>query len=153
MGLDISAYKYLTRVNDPKRDEDGDLVDWENLIEITQSTLDYTEQDFKGRTKGLTAGVYSSEDEHGFRAGAYSYYNRFREKLEKMASNSQLFELIMFSDCEGYIGPVVSKKLAKDFQDLEETARSQFDQDDLETYLDFKKAFELASEGGCVEFH
>lgn len=152
MGLDVEAYKKLSKIDQPKRDEYGDLVDWETLVDVDQSTLDYTEQYFKGRTQGLVAGVYSSEDSLRFRAGAYSYYNRFREKLENMASNSQLIELIMFSDCEGFIGPVVSEKLAKDFNDLEETAREQLDEYDLETYLNFKKAFELASEDGCVQF-
>ncbi|MDT2382398.1 hypothetical protein P7D73_18105 [Enterococcus raffinosus] len=152
MGLDIEAYKKMKKVAYPERDVDGGLVDWENLVEIDQSTLDYTEQYFKGRTQGLVAGVYSPDDSLRFRAGAYSYYNRFREKLENIASNSQLFELIMFSDCEGFIGPIVSKKLAKDFSDLEETAREKLDEYDFETYLNFKKAFELASEEGCVQF-
>lgn len=152
MGLDVEAYKKMTTIDEPERDEYGELVDWETLVEVDQSTLDYTEQYFKGRTKGLVAGVYSSDESLRFRAGAYSYYNRFREKLENMASNSQLFELIMFSDCEGFIDPIVSKKLAKDFSDLEETAREKLDEYDFETYLNFKKAFELASEEGCVQF-
>lgn len=152
MGLDIEAYKKMKKVAYPERDVDRGLVDWENLVEIDQSTLDYTEQYFKGRTQGLVAGVYSPDDSLRFRAGAYSYYNRFREKLENIASNSQLFELIIFSDCEGFIGPIVSKKLAKDFNDLEETAREKLDEYDFETYLNFKKAFELASEEGCVQF-
>ncbi|MGF2164653.1 hypothetical protein [Enterococcus avium] len=152
MGLDIEAYKKMKKVAYPERDVDGGLVDWENLVEIDQDTLDYVEKHFKGRTHGLEQGVYSSEESYHFRAGAYSYYNRFRSRLEEIASNSQLFELIMFSDCEGYIGATVSKKLAKDFRDLELQAREQLDDSDLETFLDFKKAFELASEDGCVEF-
>lgn len=152
MGLDVKAYKKMMKVDNPERDEDGCLVNWDKLVEVDQSTLDDTEEHFKGRTQGLVTGVYSSDDSLRFRAGAYSYYNRFREKLEKMASNSQLFELIMFSDCEGFIGPVVSKKLAKDFKDLEKIAREQLDDYDMETYLNFKKAFELASEDGCVQF-
>lgn len=128
MGLDIEAYKKMKKVAYPERDVDGGLVDWENLVEIDQSTLDYTEQYFKGRTQGLVAGVYSPDDSLRFRAGAYSYYNRFREKLENIASNSQLFELIIFSE------------------------REKLDEYDFETYLNFKKAFELASEEGCVQF-
>jgi hypothetical protein len=42
--------------------------------------------------------------------------------------------------------------LAKDFKDLEKIAREQLDDYDMETYLNFKKAFELASEDGCVQF-
>lgn len=152
MGLDVEAYKKMTKIAEPERDEYGELVDWETLVEVDQSTLDYTEQYFQGRTQGLVAGVYSSDESLRFRAGAYSYYNRFREKLGKLASNSQLYEVIMFSDCEGFIGPLVSQKLAKDFNDLEGSAREQLDEYDMETYMNFKKAFELASEGGCVQF-
>lgn len=152
MGLVVEAYKKLTKINQPIRFDDGCLVDTDNLIEVDQATLDYTEQYFRGRTQGLYDGVYSFEDSFDFRAGEYSDYKRFRKKLEKMVSDSQLFELIMFSYCEGFIGSSVSKKLAKDFQELEQQAKEQLDDTDLETYLNFKKAFELASEDGCVEF-
>lgn len=153
MGLDITAYKNLKRVNNPERGEDGDLVNWERLVDIDQASLDYTEQHFKGRTQGLEAGVYSYESEHDFRAGSYGCYSRFRDKLEQIASNSQLHELIVFSDCEGFIGSVVSKKLAKDFLDLEQIAKENLDRIDFGTYLNFKEAFELASENGCVSFY
>lgn len=59
----------------------------------------------------------------------------------------------MFSDCEGYIGSVVSKKLAKDFKDLEVIAKEKLDENDFEKFMNFKSAFELASENGCVEFY
>lgn len=153
MGLVVEAYKKLTKVNHPIRYDDGCLVDSDNLIEVDQATLDYTEKNFNGRTQGLDVGVYSFEDYFDFRAGEYLDYNRFKEKLAKMVSNSQLLELIVFSNCEGFIGSTVSKKLAKDFQDLEQQAKEQLDDTDLATFLNFKKAFELASEDGCVEFY
>ncbi|TFI60454.1 hypothetical protein CKN63_13545 [Carnobacterium divergens] len=59
----------------------------------------------------------------------------------------------MFSDCEGYIGSVVSKKLAQDFQDLEVIAKEKLEERDLNIFLEFKNAFELASHNGCVSFH
>ncbi|WP_336682826.1 hypothetical protein [Enterococcus casseliflavus] len=153
MGLDITAYKNLKRVNNPERDEYGDLVEWKSLVDINKELLDYTELHFEGRTQGLEAGVYSYESEYDFRAGSYGNYNRFRDRLEQIASNSQLHELIVFSDCEGFIGSVVSKKLAKDFLDLEQIAKENLDRIDFGTYLNFKEAFELASENGCVSFY
>ena len=87
------------------------------------------------------------------RVGAYTGYNQFRDQLEKIATNTQLYELIMFSDCEGYIGSVVSKKLAQDFQDLEVIAKEKLEERDLNIFLEFKNAFELASHNGCVSFH
>lgn len=152
MGLDITAYKNLKKIENPERDEYGDLENWE-LLEINQGLLDSTEEHFSGRTQGLAAGVYESEDSKNFRVGAYTGYNQFRDQLEKIATNTQLYELIMFSDCEGYIGSVVSKKLAQDFQDLEVIAKEKLEERDLNIFLEFKNAFELASHNGCVSFH
>lgn len=151
MGLDIVAYKNLKKIEDPKRDDYGELENWD-LLEIYQDVIGYTEQEFKGRTKGLEAGVYEYKESFGFRAGGYIRYTLFRQTLEKIVSNSQLYEFLMFSDCEGYIGSVVSKKLAKDFHDLEELAREKLEERDLNTFLEFKNAFELASHNGCVLF-
>jgi hypothetical protein len=72
-------------------------------------------------------------------------------------------ELICFSDCEGSIGPETSAKLAKDFADYEEQAREWakdryadwHDEFDwwFSKYENFKRAFELAAQGGFVMFH
>lgn len=152
MGLDITDYKNLKKIENPERDEYGDLENLE-LLEIHQDLLDSTEEYFRGRTQGLAAGVYESEESENFRAGAYTGYNQFRNQLEKITTNTQLYELIMFSDCEGYIGSVVSNKLAQDFQDLEVTAKKKLEERDLNIFLEFKNAFELASHNGCVSFH
>jgi hypothetical protein len=75
-------------------------------------------------------------------------------------------ELINFSGCEGYIGPVVAAKLAKDFADYqqraEEYAANQGEPDHgsedwsgdewLEVYNDWRRAFEMAADGGAVIF-
>ncbi|MNJ79827.1 hypothetical protein D3C77_779790 [compost metagenome] len=51
---------------------------------------------------------------------------------------------------------MTSAKLAKDFADFDERAK-YFDGDEdgwfYKKYLDWKKAFELASDGGTVDFH
>lgn len=152
MGLDIRAYKNMKKVENAERDAFGALENYD-LLEIYQDVIGYTEQEFKGRTKGLEAGVYEYKESFGFRAGGYIRYTLFRQTLEKIVSNSQLYEFLMFSDCEGYIGSVVSKKLAKDFKDLEVIAKEKLDENDFEKFMNFKSAFELASENGCVEFY
>lgn len=56
--------------------------------------------------------VYSWEESFDFRAGSYSGYNWYREKLGEL--NAEAFrEQIDFSDCEGVIGSVVANRLAK----------------------------------------
>lgn len=70
------------------------------------------------------------------------------------------FELIHFSDCEGTIGPVVSKKLAEDFAKYQKAADSFIGTHDdgkpggyfAEIYAEFRKAFETASNNGAVDF-
>ncbi|MBC9808170.1 hypothetical protein [Carnobacterium maltaromaticum] len=152
MGLDIRAYKNIKKVENAERDAFG-ILESDDLLEIHQDIIDYTEKEFRGRTKGLKAGVYEYKKSDGFRAGGYIGYTFFRQRLEKITSNSQLFELLMFSDCEGYIGSVVSKKLAKDFKYLEEIAKNELEERDFNLFMEFKNAFELASENGCVEFY
>lgn len=152
MGLDIKAYKNMKKVENAERDA-FDILESDDLLEIHQDIIDYTEKEFRGRTKGLQSGVYEYTESDGFRAGGYIGYTLFRQKLEKIVSNSQLYEFLMFSDCEGYIGSVVSKKLVNDFKDLELTAKEELDENDFETFKNFRNAFELASENGCVEFN
>ena len=64
------------------------------------------------------------------------------------------FELINFSDCEGSIGPVVSAKLARDFAEFDERARSLNDEGRhfYRLYKSWTTAFQMASDGGMVDF-
>jgi hypothetical protein len=114
------------------------------------------------------------EFEFHFRAGSYSGYNHWRNSLAQMASyNSQddvrdgilngtitrgpFLELIYFADNEGYIGPVVAAKLAKDFEEWHDLASkwsANFDHENhwMQTYDNFHTAFRYAADGGAVEF-
>ena len=80
---------------------------------------------------------------------------RRNDNLNKVLGESEeaevripFIELLFFSDCEGFIGPETSAKLAKDFADWEEKASK----DDFlyGRYQEWKEAFETASDGGCV---
>ena len=70
--------------------------------------------------------------------------------------NAPFVELINFSDCEGFIGPVASAKLAKDFaafRDRAQSADSTHGAYDFERYCKWQEAFEFAADNGCVQFH
>lgn len=74
------------------------------------------------------------------------------------AESGPFWEMIRFSDCEGVIGAAVSAKLAKDFADFDEKAKAH--QCELgpsdwfyQKYQEWRKAFEMAADGGCVRFH
>jgi len=165
MGLDITAYRKLSP--EPSATEDN-----ETIVQLSRALVDWTEKEFPGRTQGVVAGMYSFAERFGFRAGSYSGYNRWREWLAKVAGleapkliwesespSGPFVELINFADNEGIIGPLVSAKLAKDFAEHEERIASlasdeqSFDPYNLEKYRAWRKAFEMAADGGAVEFH
>lgn len=168
MGLDITAYSKLTLAVNPEM-KDGELVDYDNHFTVSPTIIAWTEQNWPKRTEGVLPGIYTFADCYGFRAGSCSGYNRWREWLAAFAghgtpdavwkaenASGPFVELIDFADNEGVIGPVVAAKLAKDFADHQARAE-QFmgGQRDywLARYADWRKAFELAADGGAVDFH
>lgn len=157
MGLDITAYKRLTKVENPQLDEDGDVLDWENQWR-TDGSMRWSEQHWPGRAEGVDfETVYTFGDSCGFRAGSYSGYNWWRQKLSEFAEGDAFRELIEFSDCEGVIGSVVSNKLAADFAEFEDQAKEYAEKIEtgeywLKKYGEWKEAFEMAADGGAVNF-
>lgn len=154
MGLDIRVYKNLQEVKNPKVDEDGYPM---SFNEWTPGWgMKWSEKHFPGRGEGVDPDkVYTSEEEWGFRAGSYSGYNLWRRMLEDFSGGEGFMELIEFADNEGVIGPVVSKKLYEDFLRHEDAAKEFAGEEDewwFRLYLDWKKAFKMASENGAVEF-
>lgn len=159
MGLDITVYKKLEIVENPRFDEDGELENWENEWQPGAS-MEWSEEHFPGRGEGIhPQKVYTWEEEFDFRAGSYSGYNWWRSQLEKFKGDIAFQELIDFADNEGVIGFVVSKKLAKDFVkyevDAKEFSKTLGENSDywLESYNNWKTAFEMAANSGAVNFH
>jgi len=180
MGLDISAYRKLTKL-DVLFNEDGEPVDPE-----TRETLDdylkvYANPDFPGRAEGLEDhACYSYADaEHVF-SRSYGGYNRWRETLAKLAgypmderqmfgvreashaaaawngkvkSVAPFWELVNFADNEGTIGPVVAAKLLRDFIEFDERAKAITEGDFYEGYCDMRRGLEMAADGGALSFH
>lgn len=182
MGLDISAYRRVTKL-DVIFDEDGEAIDKETHEYVDCDVRVFANPDFPGRAEGVEhRAAYKAQESMGFRADSYSGYNAWRNELAKLAGypktpyetygnvrvghdagawaaeKGPFWELINFSDCEGTIGPVVSAKLAKDFSEWDERAK-QYDQDNaLDGYFykrlqEWRQAFEMASDGGLVDFH
>ena len=159
MGLDIVAYQGLTK------------TDAEENIHVSHNEFGYNSD--------LQTGWYDCEGESfHFRAGSYSGYNSWRRALceaihgvsdvefWKDAENfigQPFYELINFSDCEGQIGPKVSEKLFQDFENPEnekkflDYCKEKFETAYIEdlyqaNWDDFKKAFEIARQGGLVQW-
>ena len=122
MGLDIKAYSNL-RYKDIQNIDDWDGIrlfrDAFELFELPEGIYEET----------LTTRCSS------FRAGSYSWYNRFRNTLALTMHGvpaSTIFEdpdryigtdffyLINFSDCDGIIGPSISNTLFNEFTENRE---------------------------------
>jgi hypothetical protein len=174
MGLDITAYSKLAK-NVLALDEDGEPL-LENYLDTHAKA--WINPDWPERGEGLEDDAwYTYGQSMGFRAGSYSGYSDWREALAKLAgypetetesasfgarylssaacwngATGPFSELIDFSDCEGTLGPVVSKKLLEDFVTFDLAARTiggRF----YERYAEWKQAFELAADDGMVCFH
>lgn len=145
MGLNISAYSNIEYIGD-------DEEELEDELEYKEYTQIYPNRHFLSAADGLKKGFYTYENRGSFRAGSYSGYNDWRSQLKNMVDNEKDFqELINFSDCEGVIGSVTSKKLLEDFKKWNNVAvtKKYF----YELYEEWQKVFELASNNGCVSFH
>jgi hypothetical protein len=166
VGLDITAYETVERI--------GDEFDPEKEDEYYDAGKEYfslylAHESFADHADDITPGAFTSNDEAmGFRAGSYGGYNHWREWLSERAlgvspeqvwhnldkyRDKPFFELIHFSDCEGFIGPKTSAKLAKDFAEHAEQIKEEQDEYNCAKYDLWQSAFELAADTGVVKFH
>lgn len=177
MGLDIRAVSKLTKC---EIQNDEAYEKYSNVINVTP------EYDLVfNQSSGLNGYYeYSNSDYKSFRAGSYSGYGKWRETLAKSIGidiedlwmsverdtrlglvlndrasiNIPFVELLHFSDCEGCIGPDVSKKLHNDFVNnrgiVESYIKSNltYPSDWMSLYDDFTEAFRIASNNGVVQF-
>jgi hypothetical protein len=168
MGLDVTAYNKLNRLNVKTRG-DGALVDAETGEEIGAYCYVSNPEDFLDRAATLeNGGYYAYSQSMAFPAGSYGTYNDWRNRLAALAGYPQVngrhdegawvstqgpfWELINFSDSEGTIDSVVAAKLLRDFEEFDAKAQTRTE----DFYLRFsfwKRAFALAADGGAVRFH
>lgn len=159
MGLDITALKEVSVKKTSSSENDP--------IKL------YVNPGFD-RHDGMKVGKYFYNSRFDFRAGSYSSYNNWRENLAKIsgwppkfseyrgclrhdesvfqATEGPFFELIMFSDCEGFIGPKTSAKLLGDFERYQEKVDEVGDMYFSDLYSKWRTAFEFASQNGAVRF-
>lgn len=158
MGLDITAYKCLRKIENPKFDEFEDLeceYQW-----CPGVSMEWSESIWKGRGYPIEVdAVYEWQETFSFCAGSYSGYNRWRRQLSEFKGGQAFQELIEFADNEGVIGSQSSMKLKDDFnkyyaEAIEYSRKLGLDGNwFLEEYKNWSMAFELASQNGAVDFH
>ena len=176
MGLDITAYSNIKRL-DAHLNDDGEAVNNSNGEEVEECYFHvWKNPSFPGRADELVDGaVYAYEDCTGHDVGYGGYY-WWRNELAEMAGypirkydtgcgeqvnhfggalnsgGGPFYELINFSDCEGFIGTSVATKLLADFKTFHDKAEeigSLF----FEQYKHWQSAMEMASNNGCISFH
>jgi hypothetical protein len=183
MGLDIYAVSHLKYVR-PFSHEEREKLD-EKLFAQGKDFCDlyvhvYENEHYPAQLEGMKLGLYELTDRsetYGFRAGAYSTYDWWREQLYTFVfpgprdiydfwadpesfAGQPFVEVLNFTDCDGRIGTRVAKKVAGDFASHEAKVASwvqtlEKDEAELfsENYHSFTKAFHLASQDGLLEFH
>jgi hypothetical protein len=180
MGLDIHAASHLRYLGPiPKAEErdrlEQELVAQDKCLSDVYFFLSRNDPAHKAQLEGMKPGRYEYTDQteqHSFRAGSYSGYNWWRRQLcqfahgvepEEVWSDRQRYrgkpfvELIDFTDCDGRIGTKVAAKLAQDFR-VHKKPAADFattlgpENDWLEVYEEFARAFELASQDGALKF-
>lgn len=150
MGLNVLAVSKLTKAAVQKPDD----YDVSTQFFVDPLSIEEVEKYFPGRHRGIDIGVVYDVGAMSEFSLPYSLYNSWRDQLSAFVDDANpyaFFELINFSDCEGVLGPLVSKKLAYDFSMFEEQARNEggiF----YEIYMWWKKAFEIAADEGAVQF-
>lgn len=163
MGLDIIVYSNLKKNERISRMSDEDKGDLDFDYLVMSPRLMCIEDAFPGMAEPLkyNGDVYECDGYEFINIGSYGTYGWFRRALEAFSKDRDCFsELINFSDCEGVIGNVVSKKLYKDFSSNAESFKKwvhrKFDAYDsellLQKYRKFEIAFKTAKDGGAVEF-
>jgi hypothetical protein len=172
MGLDISAYRQLTKVR-PLFASEKENYEVEDETENSVAFYNLNDEDFPKQPEGIESfTLYEAAEEMGFRAGSYSGYNSWRNELAKVAGfksdqdawehgkfGDPFYEVINFTDCDGVIGPKFAAKLAKDFADNQERAEAHAKTlgTDAEwfigKYAEWREAFEMAADNGAVRFH
>lgn len=168
MGLDIKAVGRLVPVDPPHEYDDDSCYERGHVAPDRNP-------DFPGQLDGIEPICHLPANPAtfvSFRAGSYSGYNWWRATLCRFALNVEpevvwngpghyagkpFVELIHFSDCEGSIGPTVSAKLARDFACFEDNAHAYAaamtdGEGWFRKYREWREAFELAAQGGFVDF-
>lgn len=161
MGLDIRVYTNLQFVTSNGDCEDDFEYDLDSGVYLEPLAPPGSPMD---RSDGLKRGMYKATCGDAFRAGSYSGYNAWRNQLSLLMlgvpatvvwdnydayKDKPFWELIHYSDCEGFIGPQTSAKLAKDFEEHRDKLASA-DEDFIQRYEYWMNAFKAAAEHNGV---
>lgn len=188
MGLDITAYSNLTYigVHEPADDwlcgqqYDDETGKRNHMPAYAYKAFPHALKGLRGTRlfatkhgdRFLYGGCFTATDRtetHGFRAGSYSGYgdwlqrlaelfNPYRRRDGRPSPRGPFYELIWFADNEGTIATEAARSLLADFRTHESVyiaaARSGAYADyNIGRYRDWTRACELAAADGLIDFH
>lgn len=167
MGLDITAYTQLKKIVTLSEEDAEKVSEFIDPVSAWLTLTHRVEDAFPGRAEGIEANTlycFPYQQNMKFCAGSYGGYGEWRRVLAKLAGygtpealwknyrTGPFSEMIHFSDCEGIIGPVVSAKLARDFEEFKNKIAEQ-EKWWQDLYGTWSKAFTMAADHGAVDFH
>lgn len=159
MGLDITAYRQIKK-REPQPAADVEV--YPNGVRFRANT------DFPRQAEGVEESpiVYDYAQAFDFHVGPYSGYNKMRDAVcvavhglsaasfwDLLAVNREpkdLHDWINFSDCEGVIGSKCAAKLAEQWR---RNADNIVKAIGAEHYAVWQVAFDMASDGGAIQYH
>jgi hypothetical protein len=177
MGLDIRAYSNLRYVGHHEKWADEDAHYDQHHEAYAYASFPHALMGVPNVQKHdrvpefITGGCFEETEKtesHGFRAGSYGGYNAWRRDLADRfnpyrdggppSPEGPFYELIWFADSEGTIAQVAAVNLLAAFRQHEvEYRAAHLGTEDgdyfVEKYADWMRAFELAADGGFVDFH
>lgn len=177
MSLDVIAYERVEHVK-TLYDADGYPIGPETGVEREDGFTAWLSDKFPGRGDDIVhRGYYLTHgDSMSFRMGyggvfnwrnwlamisgwplsEYDLYGQTEKSYAAStwsAESGPFWEFIFFSDGDGLLGPDTSAKLARDFAEFDDAARSSKTLPEYyDLYCTWRKAFEMAAGDGVVRF-
>ena len=157
MGLSVRVYQNLEFISEEELDE------YDVRVFVPEGG-------FENRIKYLPEGFYKGKKVFNGVDYGYSSHGIFRQELaynfinkniigeggkiiwEKLKEGMPFYELIWFSDCEGCIDHVTSRKLYKDFSSTLNRARLVLKEYSFDNYLLWLNSFKQGMINGVVVF-
>lgn len=165
MGLDATAYETVALVRACTARQLSD-EDWDTMYDNGQTFLSNPYEAFLARGDDLVDGIYAHTGETEDIHHSYGGYSHFRNLVAEMATGFQaetvwgmpdtledevpLYRWIVFSDCEGFLGPKTCRRLADEAAKLTLTFTDRWDAEKWETWV---AMFNLAADTGCIRYH
>jgi hypothetical protein len=158
--IDLQSYRGLQPTEEPPKNQNGVYIPPEGVIYLHAQQLERAELLCPGATAGLSPGAFTYAGDHcRYIKHARAWWGSIAEVAEELAEEYErrrwtgvapFHELAQLSVGVGVVGPVVSRKLAADFEGWRGWCFAGAEPRWRNIYECFTDAFRLASYEGVV---